>query len=101
MKSCTSVNRAVSKKIESRVESVNKRKKTVKIIDDDGFTKVVNTQRIPSPTPGRVRKTPVPELRIVELVSDWDGIEVAKIKTIVEGAKQDGWKVKGPLTGPS
>ena len=49
--------------------------KRVKIIDDDGFTKVVNTERTSSPTPGLAPKTLVPKPRIVELRLDWDEIE--------------------------
>ena len=101
MKSCSSASRAVSKKIERKEGAGNKNKKRVKIIDDEGFTKVVNTQRTPSPTPGPALKTPIPEPRIVELVSDWDKIEEAKTKKLVKKAEKDGWKVKGPLTGPS
>ena len=101
MKSCMSASRAVSKKIGRRAKTVDKGKNKVKIINDDGFTKVVNTQRTSSPTPGPAPKTPVPEPRIVELVSDWDEIEKAKTKAMVERAKRDGWKVKGLLTGPS
>ena len=42
MKSCTSTSRAVSKKIKRKAETSDKGKKKVKIIDEDGFTKVVN-----------------------------------------------------------
>ena len=101
MKSCTSASRAVSKKIERKAVTVDKGKKRVKIIDEDGFTKVVHTQRTPSPTPGPAPKSPAPELRIVELKSDWDEIEEEKTKKLVKKAEQDGWKVKGPLTSPS
>ena len=101
MKSCTLASGAVSKKIERRVGQVDNGKKRMKIIDDNSFTKVVNTQRTPSPTPGPAPKTPVPEPRVVELVSDWDEIEKAKMKVMVERAERDGWKVKGPLTGRS
>ena len=73
----------------------------MKIIDDDWFTKVVNTQRTPIPTMGPAPKTPVPEPRIVELRSDWGEIEEAKTKAMVERAERDRWKVKGPLTSPS
>ena len=69
---------------------VDKEKKRVKIIDDKGFTKVVNTQRTSSPTPGPVPKTPIPEPRIVELVSDWNEIKEAKTKAMVERAERDG-----------
>ena len=90
IKSCTSASRTVSKKIERMAESADKGKNRVKIINDNGFTKVVNTQRTPSPTPGPASKTLVPEPRIVELRSDWDEIEEAKTKAIVERAEQDG-----------
>lgn len=43
MKSYTSASRAVFKKIERKVISVDKRKKKVKIIDNNWFTKVINT----------------------------------------------------------
>ena len=43
MKSYTSVSRAVSKKIEKKTELTDIRKKKVKIIDENGFTKVVYT----------------------------------------------------------
>ena len=43
MKSCTLASRAVSKETERKAESADKGKKRVKIINDDGFTKVVNT----------------------------------------------------------
>ena len=70
MKSCTSASRAVSKKIERKAEPIDKGKKRGKIMDNDRFTKVVNIQRTPSPTPGPALKTTVPEPRIVKLVSD-------------------------------
>ena len=79
---------------------MDKGKKRVKIIDDKGFTKVVNTEKTPSPTSGPAPRTPVPKPRIVELVSDRDEIEEAKTKALVERAERDGWKVKGTLTGP-
>ena len=79
----------------------DKEKKGVKIINHNGFTKVVNTQRSPSPTSGPASKTPIPKPRIVELISDWDELEEAKMKALVEKVEQDGWKVKEPLTGPS
>ena len=101
MKSYTSASKAVSKKIERRAEPVDKGKKRMMIINDDGFTKVVNTQRTPSPTPGPALKTPIIELKIVELVSDWAEIEEEKTKVLVERVERDGWKVKRPLTGPS
>ena len=100
MKSCTLASRAVSKKIERKMVWVDKGKNRMNIINDDGFTKVVNMQRTPSPTPGPALKTPTPELRIVELVSDWDKIETAKTKVLVEKVERDGWKVQEPLTGP-
>ena len=43
MKFCTSASRVVSKKIERKKESVEKGKKKLKMIDDDSFTKVVNS----------------------------------------------------------
>ena len=43
MKTCILGNRAVFKKIERKAMSVDKGKKKVNIIDDDGFTKVVNS----------------------------------------------------------
>ena len=103
MKSCTSASRAVFKKIERKVESADKGKKRVNIIDKNGFTKVVNFQRTSSEstTTGPAPKTPTSEPRITELVSDWDKIETAKTKALVERAERDGWKVKGPLTGHS
>ena len=101
MKSCTSASKAVSKKIERKAVTIDKWKKRMKIIDNDGFIKVVNTQRTPSPTPGPAPKTPVPELKIVELRLDWDEIEEEKTKKLVEREEKDGWKVKEPLTGPS
>ena len=70
MKSCISASRTVSKKIKKKTEAADKRKKMVRIIDDDKFTKVVNTQRTLSPMPGPAPKTPIPEPRMVELVSD-------------------------------
>ena len=42
MKSCTSASRVVSKNIERKAEVKNKRTKKVKVIDNKGFTKVVN-----------------------------------------------------------
>ena len=99
-KSCRPASRAVSKKIERKEEPVAKRKKRMKVINDNGFGKVVNTQRTPSPTPGPALKTPIPELRIVKLVSDWDEVQVVKTKVLVEKTEKDRWKVKGPLTGP-
>ena len=100
-KSSTSASRAVFKKIERKAKSMEKGKKRVKIIDEDGFTKVVNTQSTSSPTPGPAPKTPIPEPRIVELKSDCDEIKEVKVKMMVEKVEKDGWKVKGPLTGPS
>ena len=87
MKSCTSASRAVFKKIRRKVEPMNKGKKRKKIIDDNRFTKVVNTQRTPSLTSGPALKTSTSEPRIVELVLDWDEIEVAKTKVLVEKAE--------------
>ena len=101
MKNCTSASRAVYKKIERKAETVDKGKKRVKVIDEDGFTKVVNTQSTPSLTPEPALKFQVLELRIVEVKLDWDEIEEAKLKSLVKKAEKDGWKVKGPLTGPS
>ena len=43
MKSCTSASKVVYEKIERKAESVDKEKKRMKIINNDGFTKVVNT----------------------------------------------------------
>ena len=101
LKSCILASRAVSKKIDRKAESGDKGKKSVKIIDNDEFTKVVNTQSTLSPTPVPAPKTPIPEPRIVELKLVWNKLVKAKMKAIVEKAEQDGWKVKGPLTGPS
>ena len=83
MKSRMAASRVVSKMIERKAGLKDKGKTKVKIIDDDRFTRVVNTQRTPSLTPGPAPNTPVPEIRIVELVSDWDKIEEAKTKTLV------------------
>ena len=101
MNSCISASRAVYKKIERKAEMVEKGKKRVKIIDKDGFTKVVNMQRTPSSTPGPAPESPAPEPRIVELKSDWDDLGEKKTKKLIKKAEQDGWKMKGPLTGPS
>ena len=73
----------------------------MKIIDNNSFTKVLNIQSTLSPTPGPATTTPIQEPRIIELKFAWNDVEQAKTKEIVEKAKQDGWKVKGPLTGPS
>ena len=89
MKSCTSSSRVEYKKIERKVVLVDKWKKKVRIIDDDGFTKVVNTQRTMSTTLRPAPKTSIPEPRIVELVSDWNKVEVAKTKALVEKTGQD------------
>ena len=70
MKSCISATWAVSKKSERTAGPVDKGKKRVKIIDDEGFTKVVKTQSTASRTSGPVPKTPILAPRIVELVSD-------------------------------
>ena len=70
MKSCSSASSRMSKKIKRKAEAGNKETKRIKIIDKDGFTKIVNTQRTSCPTPGQAPKTPTPELGIVELVSD-------------------------------
>ena len=43
----------------------------MKIIVEDRFTKMVNTQRTPSPTSRPALKTTIPGPRIVALVSDW------------------------------
>ena len=51
IKSGTSDSRVVYKKIERKAVSADKGKKRMKIIDDDRFTKVVNTQRTLSLTP--------------------------------------------------
>ena len=91
----------MSKKIERKVELADKGKKRVKIIDNAGFTKVVNTQKTLSSTPRPAPKTPIPNPRIVELVLDWDEVEAVKTKALVEMAERNEWKVKGPLTGPS
>lgn len=90
MKRCTLASRAVSKKIERKGTSVDKEKKSVNIIDDDEFTKVVKMQRTPSPTLEPASKTSIPELRIVELLLDWDEVKVTKTKVIVEKAERDG-----------
>ena len=42
IKSCMSASRKVCKKSERSAVSVDSRKKKVKIIDDDGFSKLVN-----------------------------------------------------------
>lgn len=99
IKSCTSASRVVHKKIERKEELVGKGKKRVKIIDDNGFTEVVNTQRTSSPTPGPAPTTLTPEPRMVELVCDWNEVEMTKTKAMVAKVEQEGWKVKGPLTG--
>lgn len=101
MKSCTSESKVVSKMIERKAESVDMGKKKVKIIDENGFTKVVNSQRTPSPTPGPVTQSPVLKLRIMKLKSDWDDPGEVKTRRLIEKAEQDEWKVKGPFTGPS
>lgn len=48
MKTYTSASKAVFKKIQKKLKLAQKWKKKLKIIDDDGFNKVVNTQRITS-----------------------------------------------------
>lgn len=101
MKSCTSTSRAVSKKIERKLESVVKGKNKVKIIDENGFTKLFNTHRSPSLTPGPAAKTLTPKLRIIKLVSDWDELESVDTRKIMWKGDKDGCKVKGPLPGPS
>lgn len=90
MKSYTSASRAMSKKIEMRAGPVDKGNQKVKIMNKGWFTKVVNTEKTPSPTPGPARKTPVPELRIVELVSNCDEGEAAMTKRIVEIVERNG-----------
>lgn len=57
----------------------------MKIIDNDGFTKVVNTKRTPSPILGPDSKIPAPEPKIVELVLDCDEVEEAKTKVLYWG----------------
>ena len=101
IKSGISASRTMSKKSKRKAVSVNNGKKKVTIIDKDGFTKVVNTQRTLSPTPGLASRTPIQERRIVKLVSDWDEVEIVKTKVLVEKVALDGWKVKGHLPGPS
>ena len=70
IKSYTSTSRAVCKKIERKAGTAEKMKKRVKIIDDNGFPKVVNSPRTPSPTLGPAPKTLTLQPKNLELVSD-------------------------------
>ena len=51
---------------------------------------MVNTQRIPSPTLGPAPKTPIQEPKIVEMLSDWDKVEVRKTTVLIKRVEQDG-----------
>ena len=90
MKGYTSASRVVCKKIERRGQLAEKGKNSMKIMDDNGFTKVVNTQRSLRPTLEAALKTPIPEPRIVLWVLNWDEVEATKTKAIVERAERDG-----------
>lgn len=50
---------------------------------------------------GPALTTLIPEPSIMKPKLDWDEVEVAKTKALVEKAEQDEWKVKERLTGPS
>ena len=70
IKSCLAANRAMFKMLDRKHMLMNKGMNKLKIINKDGFLKVRNTARTPSPNPKAATKILVSKLRMLELVLD-------------------------------